>query len=77
VGVGVVVVALTAGAAWLLTVWAGAVRANTVANPTAVIAPSWVTCQVSRDSRFSPAVRVASGGSSGSSGRYRVWSAGR
>lgn len=28
------------GAAWLLNVWAGAVRANMVAKPIAVIAPS-------------------------------------
>jgi len=43
-------------------VWAGAVRANRVARPTAVTALSWVARQVSRERRRSPAVRAASGG---------------
>jgi hypothetical protein len=52
------------GCGGLLTVCAGAVRANNVANPTVASAPSWVARQVSRDSRRSPAERTASGGSS-------------
>jgi hypothetical protein len=46
--------AVAPGAGWLLTVAAGAVRANKTAKPTVVSAPSWVARQVSRDSRRSP-----------------------
>lgn len=46
-----------------LTVWAGAVRANRVAKPTAVTALSCVARQVRRDRRRSPAERVAPGAS--------------
>jgi hypothetical protein len=65
-GDGEALVAFTvgAGAGGLLTVCAGAVRANSVAKPTVAIAPSWVARQVSRDRRRSPAERAASGGSS-------------
>ena len=43
----------------LAVLWAGAVRANRVAKPTAVTALSWVARQVSRDSRRRPAARAA------------------
>lgn len=46
-------------------VWAGAVRANKVAKPTAATALSSVARQVSRERRRSPAERAAPGGSSG------------
>jgi hypothetical protein len=46
-----------------LAVWAGAVRANRVAKPTAVTALSCVARQVRRDRRRSPAERVAPGAS--------------
>ncbi len=55
--------ALCAGAACAV-VWAGAVRANKVAMPTAVTALSWVARQVSRDRRRSPAARASPGNSS-------------
>lgn len=44
-------------------VWAGAVRANRVAKPTAVTALSCVARQVRRDRRRSPAERVVPGAS--------------
>jgi hypothetical protein len=47
-------------AVWLV-VWAGAVRANKVARPTAVTALSCVARQVSRDRRRRPAVRASPG----------------
>jgi hypothetical protein len=50
-----------------LAVWAGAVRANRVAKPTAVTALSCVARQVRRDRRRSPAERVAPAGSAGGS----------
>jgi hypothetical protein len=52
------VVTLT-GAVWPLSTGFGAVRANTTAMPTTPMAPSWVTHQVSLDSRASPAARAA------------------
>lgn len=58
---------LTAAVDWS-AVWAGAVRANTVAMPTAVIALSWVARQVRRDMRRSPSERAAPGGSSARAG---------
>ena len=51
----------------LATVWAGAVRANKVAKPTAVTALSWVARHVRRERRRRPAVRAAPGCSSGNS----------
>jgi hypothetical protein len=51
----------------LATVWAGAVRANKVAKPTAVSALSWVARHVRRERRRRPAVRAAPGCSSGNS----------
>jgi len=42
-------------------VWAVAVRAKSVANPTAVIALSWVARQVRRESRRRPSSRAAPG----------------
>ena len=53
----------TAGAAVLspAAVWAGAVRANSVAMPTAVTALSWVARQVRRERRRKPSVRAAPG----------------
>ena len=45
---------VTLGGGWLLTVVAGAVRANTAAKPTVASAPSWVAHQVRRDKRRSP-----------------------
>jgi len=53
-------------------VWAGAVRANKVAKPTAVTALSWVARQVRRERRRSPAERVARGCSSGNSDLSRM-----
>jgi hypothetical protein len=47
-----------------LTVWAGAVRANRVAKPTAVTALSCVARQVSLDRRRSPVARAPPGNSS-------------
>jgi hypothetical protein len=44
--------------------WAGAVRANKVAMPTAATALSWVVRQVSFDRRRSPTARVSPGNSS-------------
>ena len=67
-GEGLTAVTLGVGCGALLTVCAGAVRANNVANPTVASAPSWVARQVSRDRRRSPAERVASGGSSNLAG---------
>ena len=52
-----------------LAVWAGAVRANRVAKPTAVTALSCVARQVRRERRRSPAERAAPGGPSGGSCR--------
>jgi hypothetical protein len=51
------------GGGALLTVCAGAVRANSVAKPTVASAPTWVAPQVRRDSRRSPVVRAAPSGS--------------
>jgi hypothetical protein len=51
------------GGGALLTVCAGAVRANSVANPSMASAPTWVAPQVSRDSLRNPAVRAALSGS--------------
>ncbi len=51
----------------LTVVWAGAVRANRAAKPTAVTALSWVARQVRRDRRRSPAERAAPGCSAGNS----------
>ena len=51
------------GGGWLLTVVAGAVRANTAAKPTVASAPSWVARQVRRDKRRSPRNRASSAGS--------------
>jgi len=51
-------VAMAFGAGALLTVAAGAVRANTTAKPTVAIVPNWAVRQVSRDSRRSPWERV-------------------
>ena len=62
-GDGLCAVTLGVGRGWLTTVWAGALRANSVAKPTVASAPSWVARQVSRDRRRSPADRAASGGS--------------
>ena len=45
---------VTLGGGWLLTVVAGAVRANTAAKATVASAPSWVARQVRRDKRRSP-----------------------
>jgi hypothetical protein len=53
-------------------VWAGAVRANRVAKPTAVTALSCVARQVRRERRRSPAERAAPGGPSGDSCRLRM-----
>jgi hypothetical protein len=53
-----------AALAWS-AVWAGAVRANRVAKPTAVTALSCVARQVRRARRRSPAERAAPGGSCG------------
>ncbi len=50
----------TAGLA-AAVVWAFAVRANRVANATAVIALSWVARQVRRDRRRMPSSRAAPG----------------
>jgi hypothetical protein len=47
-----------------LTVWAGAVRANRVAKPTAVTALSCVARQVSLDRRRNPVARACPGNSS-------------
>ena len=58
------VFAADAAVLWPAAVWAGAVRANRVAKPTAVTAPSWVARQVRRERRRSPAVRAAPGCSS-------------
>ena len=55
--------ALGASVAWL-AVWAGAVRANKVAKPTAVTALSWVARQVRRERRRSPTARASPGCSS-------------
>jgi hypothetical protein len=65
---------VAAGAAVVLpaSVWAGAVRANRVAKPTAVIALSWVARQVRRERRRSPAARAASGCSPVNSGLSRM-----
>jgi hypothetical protein len=69
--------ALEAGDTVLLTVWAGALRANKVAKPTAVTVPSWVARQVRRDSRRSPAARAAPAGSSESARKsWYCWSVG-
>jgi hypothetical protein len=46
-------------------VWAGAVRANKAAMPTAVTALIWVARQVSRDRRRSPSARTSPGNSIG------------
>jgi hypothetical protein len=46
-----------------LTAWAGAVRANRVAKPTAVTALSCVARQVSLDRRRSPVARASPGNS--------------
>ena len=54
---------MTLGAGWLLTVAAGAVRANTVAKPTIASTPSWVVRQVRRDKRRSPRNRASRAGS--------------
>ena len=54
---------VTWGGGWLLTVVAGAVRANTAAKPTVASAPSWVARQVRRDKRRSPRNRASSAGS--------------
>jgi hypothetical protein len=54
-----VAVAALAGVVWSLSTGFGAVRANTTANPTAPMVPSWVTRQVSLDSRASPLARAA------------------
>ena len=59
---------LAAVVAWS-AVWAGAVRANRVAKPTAVTALSCVARQVRRERRRSPAERAAPGGPSGGSCR--------
>jgi len=67
-GEGLAVVTLGVGCGGLLTVCAGALRANSVAKPTVASAPSWVARQVSRDNRRSPAERAASGGSSNLAG---------
>ncbi|HEV2259268.1 MAG TPA: hypothetical protein VGS06_39635 [Streptosporangiaceae bacterium] len=53
-------------------VWAGAVRANRVAKPTAVTALSCVARQVRRERRRSPAERAAAGGPSGVSFLLRM-----
>ena len=45
-------------------VWAGAVRANSVAKPTAATALSSVARQVRRERRRNPAERAAAGGGS-------------
>jgi len=60
---------VAAGAAVLspAVVWAGAVRANRVARPTAVTALSWVARQVRRERRRSPVARAAPGCSPGNS----------
>jgi hypothetical protein len=58
----VVGLTLVAAVGWP-TVWAGAVRANRVAMPTAVTALSWVARQVSLDRRRRPAARVSPGNS--------------
>lgn len=55
---------LGGAALWLPVVAAGAVRANTIANPTVVSAPIWVLRQVSRPSRRKPASRACAGESS-------------
>ena len=49
----------------LAVVWAGTLRANKVAKPTAVTALSWAARQVRRERRRRPAERAAPGGSSG------------
>jgi hypothetical protein len=67
-GDGLAAVTLGVGCGGLLTVCAGAARANNVAKPTVASAPSWVARQVSRDKRRSPAERAASGGSSNLAG---------
>ncbi|MGD0699863.1 MAG: hypothetical protein ABSA02_08270 [Trebonia sp.] len=51
---------LAAGAVWL-AIWAGAVRAKSVATPTVARAPSCAVRQVSLPRRRRPASRVASG----------------
>jgi hypothetical protein len=56
------------GAGLLAAAGAGAVRANKVAKPTAVRAPSWVARQVRRDRRRSPAARAAPGSCPGPAG---------
>jgi hypothetical protein len=62
---------LEAAVDWLV-VWAGAVRANKVAKPTAVTALSCVARQVRRDRRRSPAERAVPGCSSAITGAGRV-----
>jgi hypothetical protein len=69
-------VAATFGGVWPVTVAAGAVRANTTANPTVASAPSCVARQVSRDRRRSPRVRPCPAGSSSygaRTGRITAW----
>jgi hypothetical protein len=61
-----------AGVVLLAVVWAGALRANKVAKPTAVTALSWVARQVRRDRRRSPAARAAPGCSWGNSDVSRM-----
>ena len=61
---GTVRLALGAGAACAV-VWAGPVRANKVAMPTAVTALIWVARQVRRDRRRSPSARASPGNSIG------------
>jgi hypothetical protein len=56
--------ALGTGAACAV-VWAGALRANKAAMPTAVTALSWVARQVRRDRRRSPSARASPGNSIG------------
>ena len=47
----------------LLTVAAGAVRANTAAKPTVASTPSWLARQVRRDRRDNPRDRTSPAGS--------------
>jgi hypothetical protein len=56
----------------LAVVWAGALRANSVAKPTAVTALSWVARQVRRERRRRPAERAAPGCSSVNSDLSRM-----
>jgi hypothetical protein len=56
--------ALAGAAAWLLAVWAGALRANSTANAAAATALSCVVRQVSRERRRRPLVLLLPSGSS-------------